>query len=149
MARARKTTIFVLNGPNLNLLGGRETGIYGKTTLAEIERALKAKGAKAGVKVECRQSNHEGVLIDWVQEAGREAAALILNPGGYTHTSVALADAVAALAIPVAEVHLSNIHAREPFRRTSLISAHAALVVCGAGAKGYDFALEALAEKLT
>lgn len=149
MARTRKTTIYVLNGPNLNLLGGRETDVYGKTTLAEIEAHLKAKGKKAGVNVECRQSNHEGVLIDWVQEAGKKAQALILNPGGYTHTSVALADAVAALTIPVAEVHLSNIHAREEFRRVSLISAHTALVVCGAGARGYDFALEALVEKLT
>lgn len=137
-------TIYVLNGPNLNLLGSREPEIYGRTTLAEIDEALKARATKSGAAIDFRQSNHEGVLVDWVQEAGANAKGLIINPGAYTHTSIALHDALKAVGIPKIELHLTNIHAREAFRRHSFVSPAVDAVICGLGAAGYLAALDAL-----
>jgi len=136
--------IFVLNGPNLNLLGSREPHIYGSGSLEDLRRAVEAKAAALGLSTDFRQTNHEGVLIDWIQEARAGAAGLILNPGGYTHTSVALHDALKSLTIPAIEVHLSNVHAREPFRRHSLVSPAVTGVICGLGSQGYLAALDAL-----
>lgn len=140
--------ILVLNGPNLNLLGTREPHIYGKTTLEDIEAALKTWGAGNGISIGMRQSNHEGLLIDWLHEARESADGIIFNPGGFTHTSVALADAVAATGLPVIEVHLSNVYAREPFRAHSYISPVALGVISGFGATGYVLAAQALAPRL-
>lgn len=136
--------ILVLHGPNLNLLGRREPEIYGHTTLADIHAAMESRGRAAGVQIESYQSNSEGELIDRVQAASAEGIEfIILNPGGYTHTSVALRDALAAVEIPFVEVHLSNIHARESFRKHSYFSDLAVGVICGLGAQGYELALEA------
>jgi 3-dehydroquinate dehydratase II len=137
--------IYVLNGPNLNLLGVREPHIYGSTTLQQVEAMCIARAAQFGFQVDFRQSNHEGVLIDWVQEARTEAAAVVMNPAGLTHTSVALLDAVKAADVPVIECHLSNPAAREDFRRHSYISLAATGVVSGLGAHGYELAVEAAA----
>ena len=138
--------IFVLNGPNLNLLGTREPEIYGADTLDDIAARLTDRAAEIGVQVDVRQSNHEGHLIDWLQEAAATgAAAVVLNAGGFTHTSVALRDAVAAISVPVIEVHLSNPAAREPFRRHSLLSAVCKGTITGLGAHGYMLALDAAA----
>lgn len=137
--------IFVLNGPNLNLLGSREPEIYGSTTLADIEAQVRARAAQAALTVDFRQSNHEGDLVDWLQEARTKAAGVILNAGAYTHTSVALHDALKALEIPVVEVHISNPYRREPFRHTSYISPAVTGTICGVGAQGYALAVEALA----
>lgn len=135
--------ILVLHGPNLNLLGTREPEIYGRTTLADIHTAMDARARADGTIVESFQSNHEGQLIDRVQAAAVEGVRfIIINPAGYTHTSVALRDALAAVAIPYVEVHLSNIHAREAFRHHSYFSDRAAGVICGLGAYGYMAALE-------
>ena len=136
--------VFVLNGPNLNLLGERETAVYGKTTLADIEQLTRDKAAALGLSVEFRQTNHEGELVEWIHEAGRAACGIVLNAGAYTHTSVAVHDALKAVATPVVEVHLSNIFAREPFRHHSYVSPLARGIICGFGAKGYELALEAL-----
>ncbi len=138
-------TAYVLNGPNLNLLGTREPEIYGSDSLADIEKACQAKAAGLGLALDFRQSNTEGTLVDWVQEAGSKGAGLIINPGGYTHTSVALLDALSAVAIPKIELHLSNIHAREEFRRRSVTASAADGLIMGLGAAGYGLALEALA----
>ena len=140
--------ILVLSGPNLNLLGTREPHIYGTTTLAEIERDLEAAAAELGVTVECVQSNHEGVLIDRIQAAHGDADGIIINAGAYSHTSLALRDALSAVAIPYAEVHLSNIFAREPERRHSTLAAGARAVLCGFGAPGYALALRGLVAAL-
>lgn len=140
--------IVVLHGPNLNLLGAREPEIYGTTTLNDINQQLCAVAEKKGVQILAHQHNHEGDLIEAVHWAIPHSIGLIINPGGYTHTSVALADAVAAYPHPVMEVHLSNIYAREAFRHHSYISAHAVGVICGLGADGYRVALEALIERL-
>lgn len=137
-------TITILNGPNLNLLGTREPEIYGTVTLAEIEGMCKETAQKHGVRVVFKQSNHEGDLIDWVQEAGRDSAGIIINAGGYTHTSVALHDALKAVKIPVIEVHLSDPKTREKFRHHSYIEPVAKKSICGKGAKGYVLAIEAL-----
>lgn len=135
--------ILVLHGPNLNLLGSREPEIYGRTTLADVHTAMEARGRADGVQVESFQSNHEGQLIDRVQAAATEEVDfIIINPAAYTHTSVALRDALAAVAIPFIEVHLSNVHAREPFRQHSYFSDRAVGVISGLGAYGYMAALE-------
>jgi 3-dehydroquinate dehydratase-2 len=139
-------TILVLNGPNLNMLGSREPTHYGRQTLADIVAMIEARAAVLGLEVDCRQSNHEGELVTWIQEAMGRAAALIINPGAYTHTSVAIHDAIRAVELPTWEVHLSNIHRREAFRHHSYISPIAEGVICGLGAKGYLAALEAVSE---
>jgi 3-dehydroquinate dehydratase-2 len=138
--------ILVLNGPNVNLLGTREPEVYGTTTLPELEAACSEWGDALGSIVEARQSNHEGELIDWIQGAAHEGAdGIVLNAGGYSHTSVALRDAVAAIDLPVIEVHLSNVHARESFRHESLLAPVCAGTISGLGAIGYRGAIEALA----
>ena len=139
-------TIFVLNGPNLNLLGLREPAVYGSTTLADVEREAKAVGERLGLVVDFRQTNHEGVLVDWIHEAREKAAGIVINPGAYTHTSIALHDAVKAVALPVIELHISNVFARESFRHHSYVSPVAAGVMCGFGTHGYVLALEAIAK---
>ena len=141
--RVRGRRILVLHGPNLNLLGTREPDIYGRESLAAIDRRLERTARAAGASITFFQSNHEGDLIDRVQAAPAEAFGFILiNPGGLTHTSVALRDALAGVAIPFIEVHLSNIHAREPFRRHSYFSDLAVGTICGLGSRGYDLALQ-------
>jgi 3-dehydroquinate dehydratase-2 len=138
-------TVYVLNGPNLNLLGTREPAIYGRETLADVETACRARAAELGLQIDFRQSNHEGVLIDAIHEARRQAGGIVINPGGLTHTSVALMDALTASELPVIEVHLSNIHRRETFRHHSYVSLVATGVICGLGPQGYVLALEAMA----
>jgi len=140
--------ILVLHGPNLNLLGEREPEIYGRTTLAEIDRKLGELASARGASVDSFQSNHEGALIDRIQAARRTHQAIIVNPGGLTHSSVALRDALAATGLPVVEVHLSNIYAREEFRHRSYVSGIALGQISGLGAKGYELALEALLDRL-
>jgi len=138
--------ILVLNGPNLNMLGKREPAIYGATTLGDVEAACKADGERLGVSIDFRQSNHEGQLVDWCQEARETMSGIVINPGGLTHSSVALRDGLLASELPVIEVHISNIHAREEFRHHSYVSDIAVGVICGLGPVGYRFALEAMAE---
>ena len=135
--------LLVLNGPNLNLLGTREPEVYGRTTLADVEASLAREAAVRGVALQCFQSNHEGALIDRIHAARTEGVGFILiNPGGLTHTSVALRDALAGVAIPFVEVHLSNVHQREAFRHHSYLSGIARGVICGLGADGYRFAID-------
>ena len=139
-------TVFVINGPNLNLLGTRQPEVYGRDTLDDIARQLSERAGELGLELDIRQSNHEGHLIDWLHEAAASGAkSVILNAGGYTHTSVALRDAVAAIAVPVIEVHLSNPAAREPFRHISLIAPVASGSIAGFGARSYMLALDAAA----
>jgi 3-dehydroquinate dehydratase-2 len=140
--------IYILNGPNLNLLGHRQPQLYGSTTLAEIEATLRPRAERFGLRIEFRQTNSEGQLIDWVHEARQTASAIIINAAGLTHTSVALLDALLAADLPVIEVHLTNIYKREPFRHHSYVSQAATGIICGLGAKGYQLALDALAERL-
>lgn len=137
--------ILVLNGPNLNLLGQRQPEIYGRETLADVEAALARLAAELGLAVLCRQSNHEGELVDWIQEARRTAAGIVINPGAYSHTSVAILDALNAFEGSVLEVHISNIHKREAFRHHSYVSARADGVIAGFGTEGYLFALRRMA----
>lgn len=135
--------VLLLNGPNLNLLGQREPAVYGSATLADVEQAAQAQAQAAGVQLSCLQSNHEGVLIDRIHEARREGVdAIVINPGGLTHTSVALRDALAGVAIPFVEVHISNIHQRESFRHHSYLSAIAVGTIAGLGVDGYRLALD-------
>lgn len=141
--------ILVFNGPNLNLLGTREPAQYGHETLADVERMCQEAGTRLNVEVECRQSNWEGQLIDWIHEAGREVAAgtmlgVVMNPGAYTHTSIALHDAIKGASVPLIELHISNVHARESFRHHSYISPAARGIIVGLGVKGYPLAIEAL-----
>lgn len=140
------TSVYVLNGPNLNLLGTREPETYGGATLQEVERLCRERAKAHRLEVEFRQSNHEGELIDWIHEAAaREAAGIVLNAGAYTHTSVAIRDAVAAVKVPVIEVHISNIFARESFRHHSHIAGVAKASLCGFGIAGYGLAIDGLA----
>ena len=139
--------VLVLNGPNLNMLGTREPEIYGPTTLAEIEETCRKRSRKLGLELMFRQSNHEGHLVDWLQEAHAEGAhALIINPGAYTHTSIALHDAIKGISVPVIEIHLSNPHAREPFRHKSYVGMAAKGTIAGFGPMSYMLALEAALE---
>jgi 3-dehydroquinate dehydratase-2 len=144
-ARRMSKPIYVLSGPNLNLLGSREPHIYGTTTLEDIRVLCEARAIALAQTIVFRQSNHEGELIDWVQEAGREGSGLVLNPAGYGHTSIALLDALKTLSIPIVECHLSNPAARETFRQTTYVALAATGVVSGFGARSYELALEACA----
>ena len=137
--------IYVLNGPNLNLLGLRQPEIYGRETLADVEAALGALAGDLGITLVCRQSNHEGQLVDWIQEARGAAAGILINPGAYSHTSVAILDALNAFEGPVLEVHISNIHKREAFRHHSFVSSRAEGVIAGFGTEGYLLALRRMA----
>ncbi len=141
--------ILVLHGPNLNLLGKREPEFYGHQTLADIDASLHATAKQLGVEVECFQSNHEGELIDRIQAGMGQAAGILINPGGLTHTSIALRDALVATRLPIVEVHLSNVFARESFRQHSYVSPIAVGVISGLGAQGYRFGLEALVSKIS
>ena len=138
------TSILILNGPNLNLLGTRQPEVYGKTTLADVEALCREKAKTLGFDVAFEQSNHEGALIDLIHAAKGKHAGIVLNAGAYTHTSIALMDAIASVELPVVEVHLSNIHAREEFRHRSYIAPVALGQICGFGAQGYLMALDAL-----
>ena len=140
--------VLVLNGPNLNMLGTREPGVYGSGTLADIEKLCQAEAKALGLTCDFRQSNHEGELVTWIQQAMTTADAIVINPAAYSHTSVAIHDALRAVGLPIVEVHLSNIHQREPFRHHSYVSSVAMGVICGLGPAGYKLALHALAEKL-
>ena len=144
--------ILVLNGPNLNLLGTREPAVYGHTTLAEVEALCRAAAAERGAEADCRQTNHEGVLIDWIHAAGVQhragaLAGVVFNAGAYTHTSLALHDAIKGSGVPVIEVHISNVHAREAVRHHSFISPAAAGIVVGFGIDGYVLAIDGLLRK--
>jgi 3-dehydroquinate dehydratase-2 len=140
--------IYVLNGPNLNLLGAREPAVYGHETLADVRRRCEERARALGLSIDFRQSNHEGELVAWIQEARETAAGVVLNAGAFTHTSIAILDALQAAELPVLEVHLSNIFRREPYRQHSYVSLAAKGVICGLGAKGYELALEAMADIL-
>jgi 3-dehydroquinate dehydratase-2 len=139
-------TVYVLNGPSLNLLGTREPEKYGHATLADVEKLVRATAGGFGWAVEFRQSNHEGVLVDWIQEAAaNKAVGIVLNPAAYTTTSIALLDAILAARLPVVEIHITNIHARESFRHDSYVSKAAKAVICGFGIEGYALAIAGLA----
>lgn len=150
-ATGNAPTVIVLNGPNLNRLGMRQPEVYGSTTLADVVAGLESLADELGVTVDCRQSNHEGELIDWVHEAADKGRPIIINPGGLTHTSVALRDALAEVADGAGfhEVHISNVHAREEFRHTSLLSPLAAGIIVGCGTNGYGLALRRVAAQIT
>jgi 3-dehydroquinate dehydratase-2 len=138
--------VLVVNGPNLNMLGTRQPELYGHETLADVESLCVARAQSLGLKVDFRQSNHEGELVDWIQDAKGKAAGIIINAGAYTHTSVAIMDALLSVQLPTIEVHLSNIHQREDFRHLSYVSKAAKGMICGLGSQGYVLALDALAK---
>ena len=140
--------VYVLNGPTLNLLGTREPEIYGRATLADIEQSVLPRAQRHGLEIVFRQSNHEGVLVDWIQEARTKGSAIIFNPAAYSHTSIAILDALRTVEIPIVEVHLSNPYRREKFRRHSYVSEVATGVICGLGATGYLLAVDAVASLL-
>ena len=140
--------IYVLNGPNLNMLGLREPAVYGKESLSDLEKRAQSRAKALGLQIEFRQSNAEGQLVDWIQEARAKARGIILNAGAYSHTSIAILDALQAAELPVIEVHLSNIFRREPYRGHSYVSLASKGVICGLGPKGYELALEAMADTL-
>jgi 3-dehydroquinate dehydratase-2 len=143
------TTVYVLNGPNLNLLGTRQPEVYGRSTLKDVEALCRDAGKRHGFEIVFHQSNHEGALVDWIQEArAKTAAGIVINPAAYTHTSIAILDALLAADIPTIEVHISNVHARDAFRRHSYISPAAKAVVCGFGIHGYALAIDGLATML-
>jgi 3-dehydroquinate dehydratase-2 len=144
----QRPSILVLHGPNLNLLGTREPEVYGKDTLADVDRELQALAKELGLRIECKQSNHEGQLIDWLHAARDACDGIIINPGGLTHTSIALRDAIAGIAVPCVEVHLSNIHGREEFRRQSITAGACVGAVLGFGKTSYLLGLRALAARL-
>jgi 3-dehydroquinate dehydratase-2 len=149
MAQAPAATIFVLNGPNLNLLGTREPETYGHATLADVEKLCRETAAQFGLTADCRQSNREGELIDFIHEARvKQAAGIIINAGGYSHTSIALHDALLGVKIPTVEVHVTNIHARESFRQHSYTARAAFASLCGFGIDGYRLAINGLAAKI-
>ncbi|GFO81129.1 type II 3-dehydroquinate dehydratase [Methyloceanibacter sp.] len=141
--------IYVLNGPNLNLLGAREPEVYGTETLDDLKQRCVRKAESLGLSVDFRQSNAEGELVGWIQEARTKASGLIVNAGAYSHTSIAMLDALLACEVPIVEVHLSNIFTREPFRHRSYISRAAKGVICGLGGQGYELAIEALASAIS
>ncbi len=145
---AKAPAVLILNGPNLNLLGTREPATYGRASLADIEKACRAHAATLGLTVDFRQSNSEGTLVDWIQESAGKHQAILINPAAYSHTSVAILDALSAVDLPVVEVHLSNIHKREAFRHHSYVSRVAWGVICGFGADSYRLGLTALATLL-
>lgn len=145
---AIEPSVLILNGPNLNLLGTREPQIYGTETLDDVEAACQETAAGLGLAIDFRQSNHEGELVTWIQEARGEHDAILINAGAYSHTSVAILDALQAVSLPVFEVHLSNIFRREPFRHHSHVSTVARGVICGLGSHGYTLALQAIARLL-
>ncbi len=145
---AKPPLVFVLNGPNLNMLGQREPAVYGRTTLAGVEKLCRERAEALGLAVDFRQTNHEGELVGWIQEARSAAAGIVINAGAYTHTSVAILDALMTAEKPVIEVHLTNVFRREAFRHHSYVSPAAAGVIVGLGAQGYALALEALASRL-
>jgi 3-dehydroquinate dehydratase-2 len=139
-------TIYVLNGPNMNLLGTREPEKYGRSTLKDVEKLCRAAAKPHGIAIEFRQSNHEGQIVDWIQEANaKKAVGIVLNPAGYTTTSIAILDSILAASIPVIEVHITNIHQRESFRHSSYVSKGAKAVICGFGVTGYRLAIDGLA----
>lgn len=145
---AKAPKVLILNGPNLNMLGSRQPDVYGRETLADVEESCRRHGQGLGLEVDCRQSNSEGQLIDWIHEARNSHDGIIINPAAYTHTSIAIMDALLAAELPLIEVHLSNIHRREAFRHQSYVSKVADAVLAGLGSQGYLFALDALARRL-
>ncbi len=146
MAKAPK--VLILNGPNLNMLGTREPEVYGTATLADVEAACRERANTLGLEVDCRQSNSEGEIVDWIQQTPGSIDGIVMNPGAYSHTSVAILDALLAVGLPVIEVHLSNIHKRESFRHHSYVAKAAQGVICGFGPQGYLMALDAMAATL-
>jgi 3-dehydroquinate dehydratase-2 len=147
-ATTSTSSVLVVHGPNLDLLGQREPDVYGRQTLPELDASLEALGERLGLRVRCCQANGEGAIIDLLHEAGRDFGGVVINPGGYTHTSVAIADALRAIGIPAVEVHLSNLYAREPLRHRSLTAAACQGVIMGLGASSYHLALHHLAARL-
>ena len=142
-------SLLILNGPSLNLLGTRQPEVYGHTTLADVEAMCAEKAAALGIEIDFRQSNHEGTLVDWIHEAKGKHQGIVINAGAYTHTSIALLDAIAGVALPVAEVHISNIHQRESFRHHSYLSKVSVGMICGFGPFGYLMGIDALVNHLS